>query len=49
MYLCCLNMWGLVVMLGLTSVRTVDTVTIVVILAVCQSVGSAVGVSVVGK
>ena len=50
MYLCCLDMWGLLAMLGLTSVstRTVGMVKIALILTVCQSVGSAVGVSVVG-
>ena len=45
MWLCCLDMWGLVVMVGLKSVITMEAVTITVTLTVCQSARSAVGLS----
>ena len=45
MWLCCLDMWGLVAMVGLKSVITVEAVMIAVTLTVCQSAMSAVGLS----
>ena len=45
LWLCCLDMWGLVVMVGYMSVITMEAVTIAVTLTVCQSARSAVGLS----